>query len=90
MLDKGEESLIGRARIAESLIAEVEGLEPSRVLICVENKPTEDKMFSTHVECLPKGRRRYLISGHYHLSLEGAFIDMGARVKAITNTFVTC
>ncbi len=89
MVGKGEESLMDRTRIAESLIAEVEGLVPSRVLICVENKPTEDKMFSTHVECLPRGSRRYLTSGHYHLSLEEAFIDMGARVKAMTNTFVT-
>ena len=89
MLNKGQEATMQRTRVAETMITEAPGLEPCRVLVCVEDHPTSPKCYSTHIECVTKVQGNYLVTGHYGLTLDKAFADMGARLLKQTQLMKT-
>ncbi len=88
-MEKGEETTMKRTRVAETIVVEAPGLEPCRIVVCVEDHPTSPKCYSTHIECVTADRGSYLLSGHYGLTLEEAFAEMGARLLRQTQLMKT-
>ena len=88
-MEKGEETTMERTRIAQTMVVEAPGLEPCRVLVCVENHPTSPKCYSTNIECVTADRGNYLLSGHYGLTVSEAFADMGVRLLERTQMMKT-